>query len=244
MGADRLLLGRRSLLLGVGAVATTTLIPGRARAGGPQVLVLGGSSIKGALGKLIEERLQAVGYATTRHAKSASGLARPDFFDWPNEGKKLQQQVSPAATVLNFGGNDGQGLWMGKDADPQWIRWGQPGWDQEYQRRIRAMAEAVAPSGQHVFWLGMPIMRSPKLAKRVQHMNELAVAALEGRTHAHYVDTWPLLSDGRGNYAETKKVGGKTRKVRAPDGVHLSPAGAGVIADHLATVVHGTLPVG
>ena len=59
-------------------------------------------------------------------------MARPDFFNWTKEAKALVKDRKPDATVLMFGGNDVQGLYMGKG---EWIRWGEEGWNDEYARR-------------------------------------------------------------------------------------------------------------
>ncbi len=40
----------------------------------------------------------------------SSGLARPDFFDWPAEIDAKLPEVDPDIVVATFGGNDAQGL--------------------------------------------------------------------------------------------------------------------------------------
>ena len=42
--------------------------------------------------------------------KVSSGLARPDFFDWPAEIDAKLPEVDPDIVVATFGGNDAQGL--------------------------------------------------------------------------------------------------------------------------------------
>ena len=78
---------RRAFLLGASAGLGAALLPRGARASerAGTVLVIGGSAFVGALGRFIEEGLVAAGYSAQRHAKSSTGLARPDFHDWPRQ---------------------------------------------------------------------------------------------------------------------------------------------------------------
>ena len=133
-------LGRRAFLhralSGIGACAGATalggagLLPRVARAGGPRVLILGDSMIAGALGLFLENGLRKEhGYEVLRYGKSSTGLARPDFFDWMKEARRqLEAFPDPDAVVAMFGGNDVQGLHMGKKGKGQteWIVWQDP----------------------------------------------------------------------------------------------------------------------
>lgn len=234
-------ISRRTALLGITSALAAAMLPRSARAGGHRVLVIGGSTMRGALGKFVEDELAALGHVTHREAKSSSGLARPDFHDWIEHGGEYAQDFSPTATVIMFGGNDAQGLYMGDDADPQWIRWDEEGWSAEYRRRCDALAEAVAPAGEHVVWLGLPEMRSSKLDRRTQHMNTIFEAAMAARTHGHYLPTRGRLTGAAARYVDVVKQGGKSVKIRAGDGVHFSTAGAKLLAADLAPDIDGLL---
>lgn len=230
---------RRAFLLGASAGLGAALLPGRARANerASTVLVIGGSAFVGALGRNIEEGLVEAGLSAQRHAKSSTGLARPDFHDWPGKARKLYETTSPVATVCMFGGNDGQGLHMGKGADPEWIRWHEDGWSDEYRRRVEQFADAVAPAGEHVFWVGMPVMRASKLNARMERMNGIFRSVMESRAGGHFIDTWPVLADAQGRFTDTLLVDGKRMKVRTGDGVHYTPTGARVLAEHVVPEV-------
>lgn len=229
---SRIRIDRRTFLLGAGAGLTTALLPLSSRAAeGGKVLVIGGSAMVGALGRGIEDGIAAAGHPTERAAKSSTGLARPDFYDWPAEAKRLYEAHAPIATVCMFGGNDGQGLHMGKKADPQWIRWQEEGWSAEYATRVQQFADAVAPNGEHVFWVGMPIMRAKKLDGRIQRMNEIFSAKMAERPGGHFIDTRAVMSDARGKYAEVLTVHGKRVKVRAGDGIHYTMSGATLLSE-------------
>ncbi len=223
---------RRSFLL---AAAASAFWPGVARGKPGRVLLVGDSMIAGAFGLYLEQHLRkAVGHEVERRGKSSSGLARPDFFDWLEEGERLRTKFSPDAVVVMFGGNDGQGLYMGRGAEPKWIRWHEDGWTEEYRRRVNAFADVMTANGEQIFWVGMPVMKPTKLNARVDHMNTIYRAEMAIRPHAEFVDVWRLLAGPDGGYAHELEVAGKRVRIRASDGVHLSGAGAKVLVEHVA----------
>ncbi len=233
---------RRQFLVSALAGAATCLLPRPTFASAQRILLLGDSMIAGGLGLFLERRLREKGYETQRKGKSSTGLARPDFFNWTKEaGAQLKAFPNPDATVVMFGGNDVQGLKMGKG--DQWIRWHEDGWREEYARRVTAFADLLAPSGQHLFWIGMPVMRPEKFHLRVQRVNTIFRAEMAIRPGGHFVDIWRLLADDKGGYAHRIVVEpeGKPVRVRAGDGIHLSIAGAHHIAEHVCNVIHATL---
>ena len=232
---------RRTFLLGASAgvaAGLTGLLSGTARAAsGKRILLMGGSQIAGGLGLYLSTALTEQGYTVHRKAKSSSGLARPDFFDWSTESARQYADFKPDATVCLFGGNDGQGLHMGKGADPKWIRWDDEGWTAEYGRRVDAFANAVSPEGEMVCWLGMPMVRPPKLRRRVQHMNEIFQAQMDAHDNRHYLETWSALVNSSGGYTDHLMIGGKKVLLRGHDGVHLTVKGAHHLTDHIAPAV-------
>ncbi len=217
------------------------LLPRPARAESTRIMLLGGSQIAGGLGLYLGNRLEDLGYSVHRKAKSSSGLARPDFFDWPGEAARQYEEFRPHATVCLFGGNDGQGLHMGKKADPKWIRWHEDGWTEEYGRRVDAFADAVSPEGELVAWLGMPMVRPTKLRSRVQHMNEIFEAKMATHDNRHYIETWSALADAKGGYTDHLMIDGKRTLIRGGDGVHLTVKGAHHLADFVAPKVVGVV---
>jgi hypothetical protein len=215
--------------------------PRVAQAGSAKLLVVGDSMIAGAVGIALARDLEEAGYRVKRRGKTSSGLSRPDFFDWIEEGGKLFAAHQPDAVVCMFGGNDGQGLYMGKGAPSKWIRWAEPGWDEEYRRRIDAFADAITPGGQQLFWIGMPIMGPERLRQRMAHMNTLYQARMEARTNGRFIDVWDALADEEGNYQARLVVGGSKQRVRADDGVHMTLAGASLVVQRVRPVLDGTL---
>ncbi|HET6585017.1 MAG TPA: DUF459 domain-containing protein, partial [Nannocystaceae bacterium] len=240
-------LTRRAFSVGTGCLVLGGARTARA-ADGPKILVVGDSMIAGGFGVFLERALEKE-YAlpVLRKGKSSSGLARPDFHDWPEAAAAIVEGWKPAASVVMFGGNDVQGLYMGKG---EWIRWNDDGWDEEYARRVDAFCEIIAPAGERIFWVGMPVMRPAKFHARVQRVNVIYRARMAARPGALFVDAWDVLADDNGAYADKIAIGtkadgtpGKKVRVRAGDGIHLSPAGANVLRDHVLAVLEKELAI-
>jgi hypothetical protein len=244
------LLSRRTVLGSIAAFSALAAT-GTARAAGvstPKILILGDSMIAGGFGLFLEKALKK-DYAlpVKRAGKSSSGLSRPDFHDWPEAAAAIVGKWKPDASVVMFGGNDVQGLYMGKD---KWIRWDEDGWDEEYGRRVDALADILAPAGERLFWVGMPVMRPTKFHERVKRVNVIYRARMAARPGATFIDIWDVLADGDGAYADKIVLGtnpdgtpGKKVRVRAGDGIHLSPKGAEVVRDHVLGVLETELAI-
>ena len=231
----------------IGAVSLAGAALGRdARAddepqAGPKILIAGDSMIAGGFGMFLERALRKThGHDVVRRGRSSSGMARPDFFNWTTESSRLVEEQKPDATLLMFGGNDVQGLYMGKG---EWIRWGEEGWSEEYARRVNALADTFAPEGQQLFWVGLPIMRPEKFRNRCKVVNTIFRAEMALRRNALFIETWDLLTDDDGEYLDKMmvQVSEDTKatmmRVRAHDGIHLSADGAGVVKRHVLKTI-------
>jgi uncharacterized protein len=233
---------RRRFLAALAALpaglSASILAPREARAGA-KILMIGDSMIAGGFGLFLAQDLERQhGYVVDRRGKSSTGLARPDFHDWIGVGKAARDEAKPAAVVCMFGGNDGQGLHMGRNADPQWIRYGEPGWTPEYRRRVNAFADAVTVAGERLIWIGMPQMRLDRLHERVAHMNTIYAAEMAIRPNARFVPIWEVLAED-GKYSDHLEIAGKRTRVRTGDGVHITTAGAHYLADFVRPFIAG-----
>jgi uncharacterized protein len=224
--------------LGLAPIAAGLLVGSREARAGAKILMLGDSMIAGGFGLFLAQKLEREhGFVVDRRGKSSTGLARPDFHDWIDVGRAARNEAEPAAVVCMFGGNDGQGLYMGRD---KWIRYGEPEWTPEYRRRINRFADAVTAKGERLIWIGMPQMRLDRLHERVAHMNTLYAAEMAIRPNARFVPIWEVLAvDGK--YSDHVEIDGKRTRVRTGDGVHITTAGAHYLADfvrpHVAAVL-------
>jgi hypothetical protein len=211
-----------------------------------KVLVVGDSDA-GTFGPYLKELLDGTGVAaTTVDYKVSSGLARPDFFDWPAHLAETLPTEQPDITVVTFGGNDGQGLSNADGSNP--LEWNDPvsdkdAWIAEYSRRAGAVMDMLAEGGRTVVWVGIPNDDNPEVTARMEVQNEGVKAALATHPNVQFVDTWTLFSSGNGGWAEyaIDPRDGQGKDVRASDGFHLNENGAEILAVKIADVIKADL---
>ena len=164
------------------------------------VLLLGDSDAVGlasSLGRAMPGRTLTV------VAKSASGLARPDFFDWPAAMRAAVKRSRPKVVVMVIGANDGQGL---RNADRVWVVGHAPtttdtAWKAEYAKRVAAAMDFLSADGRTVVWVG--VANHPGRSTRMRLSVQDAVvrsAAAQRHGRVVYLDTWKLLNAPDGSY--------------------------------------------
>jgi hypothetical protein len=202
-----------------------------------RVLVVG-DSLGLDFGYSMENKLDAGGIVhTTVDGRVATGLTRPDSFDWSAELQSDLAQFRPELVVAMFGGNDDQDAIVGG----RFIPFGSQAWGEIYGSRVAAFAEAVHAHGARLLWAGLPVMRSGAKTQRLQTVMAVTRAVLAGRDGAVFVDETATLADGSGRYAVAlPDASGQLVIVREPDGVHFSPAGADRLADRAIGTMEGS----
>ncbi|HEX4867292.1 MAG TPA: GDSL-type esterase/lipase family protein [Acidimicrobiales bacterium] len=167
--------------------------------------------------------------AASLHYEIGTGLSRLDVYDWPAAlvGDAASQRAE--VVLLMFGGNDAQGI-----VDPGGTvhpTVDSPGWREEYGRRVGLVMDALRAEDRLLLWVGQPPMRDDGFDARIAVINDVVAEEAEGRAWVHYVDTRRVLGDERGRYVERRTdVDGPLRQ---GDGIHLSRAGADLLARHL-----------
>lgn len=228
------------------AVSTTTAAPsGPPSTERPAKVLVVGDSDAASFGPHLKEVLDATGVAaTTVDYKVSSGLARPDFFDWPAHLRAELPKVDPDIVVVTFGGNDAQGLAL---TDGSFLN-GDPvaykeEWLPEYARRAGEVMDLLAGEGRTVVWVGIPNDDSAEISERLAVQNEAVHEALASRPAVRFVDTWTRFASGNGGWAEyvVDPRDGQGKDVRADDGFHLNQAGAEILAIDIADVVKADL---
>jgi hypothetical protein len=161
--------------------------------------------------------------------KVSSGLARPDFFDWEREMRQLATTHRPDTVVVMIATNDNQTLTR---PDGRKVAFGRPGWDAEYARRVRRLVELARLGNPRarIFWVGAPVMGNPRLNADVAAINAVIRRQVETLPGCRFVSVWQTLADASGHYATSMPANGG-RRTRTPDGVHLTPYGARLLAN-------------
>lgn len=219
--------------------------PGPPSATNPATVFIVGDSDAGTFGPYLETLLDGTGIVETElDYKVSSGLARPDFFDWPAEIETQLPAVDPDIVVATFGGNDAQGLAV---ADGDFIV-GDPvaneaEWVEEYQARVGAVMDQLLADGRTVIWVGIPNDDNPDVTARMAIQDKAAKAAAAERPEVIFIDTWKRFSGRDGNWAEfvIDPRDGVGKDVRADDGFHLNTTGAEILALDIAMQIRDVL---
>lgn len=206
-----------------------------------------GDSDAGTFGPYLQTLLDNTLIATTSlDYKVSSGLARPDFFNWPDELRATLPEVDPDIIVVTFGGNDSQGLSKPQD-DLEWVvadpMGNQEEWSAEYQRRVLEVLDILLENDREVVWVGIPNDDNPDVTARLKLQDDAVRAAIAQRPEVVFVDTWTRFSGRDGNWAEfvVDPRDGIGKDVRADDGFHLNVTGAEILAIDIAVAVRDIL---
>lgn len=198
-------------------------------AGAPLRLWVGGDSLAIRFGESLVRIADDSGMIDARlDARISTGLARPDYFDWPQELARVTGENDPDIMVMLFGSNDSQGI---MDPAGEVFRAHSEGWQAEYRRRVAQTMDMVAAPDRLVVWVGLPPMRDGDFSARLAEIDRIYREEADHREGVIYVDTWRLFSDNGGHYIAYLDDGGNVAQVREPDGVHLTRAGGDRLAD-------------
>jgi len=166
--------------------------------------------------------------AVHRFVKVASGLTRPDYFDWPAH---LRQAIGKRtrrfdAVMLMFGANDGQDV----EVDGKQLDFGTGPWKAMYSRRVGAVMDLCLERGvKRVYWVGIPRMGIGWFNKRMELMNGIYKAEAEKRApQVEYIDAWTIVDAPAASYQA---------KYRQSDGVHMNVEGGLKVAEAVLAVV-------
>ena len=198
-------------------------------AAAPLRLAAYGESVGGGLLlglKLLTEGRKDI--AVHRFVKVASGLTRPDYFDWPAH---LRQAIGKRtrrfdAVMLMFGANDGQDV----EVDGKQLDFGTGPWKAMYSRRVGAVMDLCLERGvKRVYWVGIPRMGIGWFNKRMELMNGIYKAEAEKRApQVEYIDAWTIVDAPAASYQA---------KYRQSDGVHMAAEGGLKVAEAVLAVV-------
>jgi hypothetical protein len=184
----------------------------------------------------------------------SSGLARPDFHDWPAHLRDTLTASDPDIVIVTFGGNDAQGLSEpcpnGAGTCELSVVVGQASesneaeWTAEYERRVAEVMDIMlADTDRRVIWVGIPNAKDPAFTERLRIQDQAVRQALEDYPNAVFVDTWESFNGRNGGIAEliVDPRDGRAKPVRQSDGFHLNEDGAEILAIDIADEVEQIL---
>ena len=226
------------------AQATTTSTPAMVEAPaspsctrGCKVLILGDSKIATDLGAALQAELaRRPELVVARRGKSATGLSRPDFFDWWAEAERLLAQHAPDVVIVGLGGNDGQEL-APRAGERGRVAWRSAAWPEAYGARVRSLIERLAGDERRVVWLEVTTADRAHLEGKLVLIREAQRQAVEAfGPRASYLRTeHHLRTEGGGVLRQVTLAGDRrAQPLRIEDGIHFSVYGSRWLAPRLA----------
>lgn len=197
------------------------------------VVVLGDSLGDGIWAGLYHALRKDKRFHVIRKSKVATGLVRHDYYNWNDVVTEVAVETKIDIAVVIMGTNDRQPII--KD-DVRYALF-DPEWRKIYNARIDAFTDVLKATGARIYWVGLPVMRSPRFEGDMETFSGLfkARAAANGVV---YVPTRDLMTDEDGNYvAYGLDKAGRKRLLRAEDGIHFTMAGYGQLVDPIAQLI-------
>ena len=167
-------------------------------------------------------------------ARDASGLARPDYYDWSKfAAENAAAADKPDFVVIMIGINDGQPIREGGEV----IDTLSDKWKERYGARIDALLAPYAAAHIPLAWIGLPPMRADRANAQAVALNELYRQHAE-KVGAKFIDVFDAFADQSGQYdAFGPSLEGQNVKLRGADGIHFTKAGARKLANFLESEI-------
>ena len=135
--------------------------------------------------------------------------------NWDSDLADALKDGTYQIAVVMYGANDDQSMKVGKD----WVKVGSDPWRQAYGERVETVIKKLRAANLAIYWVGLPVMRSPTQSADTQAMNEVyrEKAFING---AKYIDVWNGFMDEGGRFsAYGPDMTGQAKRLRSDDGV-------------------------
>ncbi len=209
-------------MLGLVLPDISVALPDPAEGTRARILVIGDSMADALAAGMNADPAIKADIALVPKTVSSSGLVREDFHDWPKTLREmLAATPDAAATIVMIGLNDRQAIRSGEASlDPL----GEP-WLEAYRQRVDTILRSAQEARVPLVWVGLPIMRSPRLSQDMATLNAL-IRDRVTQAGETFVETYESFADGSGGFTATgPDVIGDIVRLRGPDGIHFTPAG-------------------
>jgi S-formylglutathione hydrolase FrmB len=229
--------GERTAIYPAVAAAGTVPVPAR-RPDYKKILIVGDSFMVEGFGPVLERELRNIPELEVKRVfKSATGLCRPDFFDWNSYMEGLLSEYSPELVVLSLGANDTQDI-VTDDRKRHMVA--SEGWNEAYGARVRTILDMAGDAGATVFWVGLPIMGKKLYNQRVENLNSVVAETCAEALNCRFFDSWDILTDKPGEFTAFRTMpGGKHERIRAKDSIHLTELGGEILVAAFLHVAGG-----
>lgn len=224
--------------------ATTTTIQTVFSPSDPMKMWIGGDSLALRPGQSALERFPGASEGAIEpvvpqvDGRVATGLARPEVFNWPEHLVSETDRLDPDVVVLTLGSNDDQPL-TNAPGGATITQGDAEEWVAEYRRRIGGLMDQIISEGRTLVLVGIPIVRDRGRDAEYRTINTIfEEEAAQREDRVLFVDTYPLFQDDDDRYADyLPNDAGELVRYRETDGIHLTGAGSDIVADKIYRVL-------
>jgi hypothetical protein len=168
----------------------------------------------------------------------ASGLARPEVYDWAATVPGILDATSFDVIVVMLGANDRQVIRAGEVRHD----FGSEGWAVAYRKQLDLLLDRLQASGARVIWVSLPPMKDPGYDGAIRAITALQRERVEARGMT-FLDIRPQLSGPDGGFAETvQDTAGQAIKLRGRDGISFFKAGNNFMAQLVLAAIARAAP--
>ncbi|MFT5434397.1 MAG: hypothetical protein ACI9OJ_005110, partial [Myxococcota bacterium] len=181
----------------------------------PRVVAIGSSTMRGTLGPMLKRLIRQRKYSLTieNKAKSSTGLARPDFFDWHARAKTIVKAGRPDVWLVAMGTNDYQAVRMSKKV---WHRPPTEKWRAAYAARVRGLLEIMSGPDRTsaVVYIGSTAFgrsASRRIGPKLNAIIRSEIEKFDGP--AIFIDAFKMTSNKRHEAVKMTRIPGTKRRI-------------------------------
>jgi len=175
-------------------------------------------------------------FEVVTRANDASGVARPEIYDWPAAIPKILRSSKFDAVVVLIGVNDYRPIKTPDAAfDP-----GTDEWKTRYKANVDNILASARSNGARVYWITLPPMQNAEYDTQMQMISGLQREQVVTGNQI-LVDIRPPLLTPEGEFmASDVDEKGKARRLRGKDGINFSRQGNDYVADLVMGAIRKT----
>jgi len=195
-------------------------------------VVIVGDSLAAGLGYFAERVFLPRLVRVSPQGRISTGLARPDYFNWPYTMHRIVERFDPDLVIVMLGENDHQSLQTVDGAREAQI--GTSEWPPAYRERVLRMMRIATSKGAKVVWAGLPISADFRLREHSRRENEIFGFAASISNDVAYFDAWERFREPRAGYTAYFREGRRVILIREGDGLHFNAIGYTILAREIA----------
>jgi hypothetical protein len=191
-----------------------------------------GDSLAAGLGYFAERVFHPRLVRVSGQGRISTGLARPDYFNWPFTMRRIVKRFDPDLVVVMLGENDHQSL-----QDVHGNRSAQIGttaWPAEYRERVLQLMRIGTSGGAKLIWAGLPVASDGRFREHSRRQNDVFEFASSIVNDVAYFDSWDRFRAPGGGYTAYFREGGRVILVREGDGLHFNATGYTIVTREIA----------